>query len=335
MIIPPKSWKDKDHHYLYALESQWYRSLAVIQNELCYATYDFYRFRNMHTLFLPVTTNSISSPMGLGSDSLPVEINLFSQKTYLADSMQFMLEYGCRYFENGCFYLMPSFRGETADTRHLCQFYHSEAEIPGTLDDVMTLVEEYIRFLCCVFLKNCSDMILNIAGTIEHITKMFEIEKIPRVSYDEAVQALSHIEDCLKYDKDNALTFITAKGEHELIRQYNGVVWLTHMDKKIVPFYQATADGIHASCADLLFGIGESVGCGERHATGTEVKNALSEHQVDCKPYEWYIHMKESYPLKTAGFGMGTERFILWLLKQDDIRDCQLLPRFNGEVFIP
>lgn len=199
----------------------------------------------------------------------------------------------------------------------------------------MTLVEEYIRFLCSAFLKNCSNTILNIAGTTEHITKMLEADNIPRISYDEALRVLSPFEGCLRYDKENQLTFITAKGEQELIRQYNGFVWLTHMDKKIVPFYQATADGIHASCADLLFGIGESVGCGERHATGAQVINALSEHQVDNTPYEWYIRMKERYPLKTAGFGMGTERFILWLLKQDDIRDCQLLPRFNGEVFIP
>ena len=63
--------------------------------------------------------------------------------------------------------------------------------------------------------------------------------------------------------------------------------------------------------------------------------NALNEHQVDPISYDWYLKMKERYPLKTSGFGMGTERFMLWLLKQDDIRDFQLLPRFNGEVFIP
>ena len=47
------------------------------------------------------------------------------------------------------------------------------------------------------------------------------------------------------------------------------------------------------------------------------------------------IKMKDIYPLKTSGFGMGIERFILWLTKQDDIRDCQILPRFNGVNIIP
>lgn len=230
---------------------------------------------------------------------------------------------------------MPSFRGESADKRHLCQFYHSEAEIPGKLDDVILLVEEYIHYLCTAFLNHCSSTITNIAGTTEHIIAMLNKRNFPRVTYDDAISFLADIEDCLQNDAENNLTFITSKGESELIRQYDGVVWLTDMDKSIVPFYQASDDGVHAKCADLLFGIGESVGCGERHTTDQEVLRSLAEHQVDSMPYDWYIQMKEHYPLKTSGFGMGTERFILWLLKQDDIRDCQLLPRFNGEIFVP
>ncbi len=39
--------------------------------------------------------------------------------------------------------------------------------------------------------------------------------------------------------------------------------------------------------------------------------------------------------MKTSGFGMGIERFILWLLNHNDIRDCQILPRFNGINVLP
>ena len=31
---------------------------------------------------------------------------------------------------------------------------------------------------------------------------------------------------------------------------------------------------------------------------------------------------------------MGIERYILWLTNQRDIRDCQILPRFNGKEII-
>lgn len=45
--------------------------------------------------------------------------------------------------------------------------------------------------------------------------------------------------------------------------------------------------------------------------------------------------MKDSFPLKTAGYGMGVERFLLWVLGHDDIRDLQILPRFNGQSVVP
>ena len=57
-------------------------------------------------------------------------------------------------------------------------------------------------------------------------------------------------------------------------------------------------------------------------------------HNVNENEYGWYIKMKDKYPLKTSGYGMGIERYILWLTKKDDIRDCQLLPRFNGEEIV-
>ncbi len=61
--------------------------------------------------------------------------------------MKFFLEYACCVNKNGCYYIAPSFRGEKADDRHLSQFFHSETEIIGNLDDVMNLIESYVRHL--------------------------------------------------------------------------------------------------------------------------------------------------------------------------------------------
>ena len=141
-----------------------------------------------------------------------------------------------------------------------------------------------------------------------------------------------------KYFEYNKLGFrnITKKGEEALIDYFNGCVWITNFDIKAVPFYQSTnTDKRYANNADLLIGIGETVGAGERYRTGKEVREALKLHQVSEDEYKWYIEMKDKYPMKTSGFGMGIERFILWLTKKDDIRDCQILPRFLGKDIIP
>ena len=111
---------------------------------------------------------------------------------------------------------------------------------------------------------------------------------------------------------------ITRLGEKKLIDHF-GVVWLTHFPRLIAPFYQAKSiDGLTVECADLLIGIGETVGCGERHATGEDVRLGLEEHQVPVADYEWYVQMKNKYPLRTAGFGLGLERFLLWVLQHND-----------------
>lgn len=157
--------------FLSTLSTDWYHTIADLENAISCASIDFYRSKQLSTLHLPITTGAIISPMGLGSRSLPVKIKLFGQETYLADSMQFFLEYGCRLHSTGCYYIMPSFRGEDADNRHLCQFYHSEAEIPGTITDVMQFVEEYLRYLCKYILENCANVVLKQTGSLFTLKK--------------------------------------------------------------------------------------------------------------------------------------------------------------------
>ncbi len=343
LYVRPRSiWKNMDIHYLEVFEDEWYKIVTSIDNVISYETFKFYEERNMKTLHLPITTGTISSPMGLGSDSSPVEIDLFGIKTYLADSMQFMLEYGCRIFNEGCFYIMPSFRGENADQRHLCQFYHSEAEIIGGLDDVMKLAEDYIKYLCRQLIAKCGDIIYKVTGTLSHIEKTANREGgFNRISLEDAISLLKMNQDGSGEVYYNAapegFKVLTNAGEKRLTELFGGFVWVTNYEHLSLPFYQAFADESqkYAKNADLLFGIGEVVGLGERHKNYEEVKKALEIHKVPEDEYRWYIEMKKRYPLQTSGFGMGVERFILWVLMHDDIRDCQILPRFNGVVCTP
>ena len=112
-------------------DDPWFAALAAAEHELSCATFDFYRGKGMQTLHLPVTTGSISSPMGLGSDSTPVKIQLFGQPVYLADSMQFFLEFGCRLMPKGCFYIMPSFRGRRPTSGTCASFTTARQRSPG------------------------------------------------------------------------------------------------------------------------------------------------------------------------------------------------------------
>lgn len=337
----PNLWKSEKDFYLNVLVNPWYKLLVKLENLVSMETMIFYEEKGIITMHLPVTTGSISSPMGRGSDSLPVKVNLEGIDTYLADSMQFLLEYGCRLNEKGVYYVMPSFRGEKADERHLCRFYHSEAEIPGNLEDVMNLVEEYIKYLSKKILENFKEELEKAIGDVSHIEKIANYKgNFPRITFNQAEQALKekfgdNLNDYIEYN--DGWRNITRKAEQELIKIYDGIVWITNYDILAVPFYQKFDNDLAGTTknADLLFGIGETVGCGERHQNDMDLLKSMKLHEVDKEEYEWYIKLKEKYPLQTAGFGMGIERYLMWVLKASDIRNMQICLRFNGKNILP
>ncbi|QMU80502.1 asparaginase [Streptacidiphilus sp. PB12-B1b] len=316
------------------MDSAWYAALLDLQDTITSATVGFWTERGVRFGHLPVTTGSVSSPMGLGSDSLPVKVDLFGAPTYLADSMQFSLEYLCRLSPRGAYYLMPSFRGEAPDATHLCQFFHSEAEVPGGLPEVMTLVEEYLRHLVAELAARHADLIRAAAGSLDHVESLLDRPRpFRQLTFDEAVAGLE--DDPRFVVHEDGWRNLTRAGERALMDMFGDFLWITHWDALAVPFYQGQDARGRALNGDLLFGPGEVVGAGERHVGPVELTDALRRHTVPAEDYDWYLRMKTRAPLRTAGFGMGVERFLMWLLGQQDIRNLELLPRVNGRTILP
>lgn len=333
MISPPKTWDTPTSHLTEAITNDWYKTIQSILSEIFYTTTAFYRKREMDAALLPITCGSVSSPMGLGSDSEPVCVDLFGEKTYLADSMQFQLEYILRNSDApGVFYVMPTFRGETPDNNHLNQFFHSEAEIKGGLAQVMQLVNEYVSSLTEGILNSYGDIL----PETKHLINLLAYDtKFPQVKFSDAIVELKEVNGALEEIIPGHFS-ITRAGEKHLIQEYGGVVWLTHMDKLTVPFYQKSSiSNDYAECADLLFGMGEIVGCGQRHTSYPDLIQTMQTHRISSEDYDWYLKMKEIFPLETSGFGMGIERFVMWLLQTNDIRDISILPRIKGHKFGP
>uniref|UniRef100_A0A8C7XJX7 Aminoacyl-transfer RNA synthetases class-II family profile domain-containing protein n=1 Tax=Oryzias sinensis TaxID=183150 RepID=A0A8C7XJX7_9TELE len=260
--------------------------------------------------------------------------------------MQFVLEYFLRFQEDlpGTYYISPSFRGEDPDATHLNQFYHVECELLGNMDDAISVAEGYLAHLTRSMLKKHSDLILSSAGTLTHVTallsKLQGNSALPRIPLDQAIPMMPSV-DCLEWVQDGQPEFgrkLTRKGERVLIEKYGGAVWLTEMDHLGVPFYQAYVEGTKrhkAKAADLLLGLGETVGLGERHSTREMVQEALVHHQVPEESYKWYIDMRQVKPLLTSGWGMGTERYLCWLLQHNDVRDLHIIPRLKGKKYMP
>ncbi|HER4475247.1 TPA: amino acid--tRNA ligase-related protein, partial [Streptococcus pyogenes] len=142
--------------------------------------------------------------------------------------------------------------------------------------------------------------------------------------------------DSLEYNDEHHFYVLTDVGEKKLMEHFEGVVWVKNYPCKSVPFYQRfSTDHLFAYNADLLLGIGETVGCGERCETYEEVVENMNYLQVDASEYSWYLEMKKTRPMKSSGFGLGVERLIAWILKCDDVRKVQLISRENGIDYLP
>ncbi|KAH6616858.1 putative asparaginase like 1 [Boeremia exigua] len=343
----PKLWKTPSTFAMSALHSPWYTAMLRLQSTLIHTSVDFFnQCMGYRYVIVPMTTGSISSPMGLGSDSQPVSIELAGTRTYLADSQQFTLEYALRLEDGlkGAYYLGTSCRGEDPDATHLNQFCHVECELLGELEDGMRVANEYVIALVQAFKKNHRIEVERIAGTTKHLDDMLDLYQahgnaFPMITLDDALALPEMTENMWYYAVEGRPQYgrcLSRVGEQMLIAKFGGAVWLTEMDHMSVPFYQAYAgDNRKARCGDLLIGMGEVVGCGNRHETAEQALDALERHEVDPAEYDWYVEMRKVKELNTTGWGIGSERFLAWILQHDDIRDIQLLPRLKGMLCAP
>jgi asparaginyl-tRNA synthetase len=336
-VTPPRTFdSNSPGAFLTALRSPWYRLVADLHDTVLSATTAYAHSRGLKHLWLPLTTRTITCPTALGSDSEAVQVTVGDVQTYLPDSMQFMLEYGCRLTPGGCYSVMPSFRGEEPDASHLNQFVHSEAEIVGDLDDLMDYVDGYVRALAGAILDQHGDRIAVARGDVSHLERMVDhTAPFERVTFEEAVGIVGDVDGCVR-DEGEWRT-LTRRGERLLMSRVREFVWMHHLDSLAVPFYQAFGDDESrtARCADLFFGVGEVVGSGERHADPDQLRKSMAIHNVREEEYAWYVRMREEAPMLTSGFGMGVERFLMWVLRHDDIRDIPLVSRVNEPAAWP
>lgn len=346
-------WRDTKGYAIRALNSPWHTTLFRLQNTLFQASNDFFRSPTVDFKYLivPLTTGSISSPMGFGSDSQPVSIQLHNHQTYLADSQQFLLEYALRLESSvpGVYYVGTSCRGEDPDATHLNQFCHVECELLGGLQQAIATANQYVVSLARAFLTQHGAEIVACAGSTAHVESLLDLysrhgNAFPIVTLEEALALPELTDEMWEYAVPGQIQYgkkITRCGEKMLIQRYGGAVWLTEVDHLSTPFYQAYTSvsdrgiGAKAKAGDLLFGLGEVLGCGERHETLQDTLQALRQHEVDPEEYKWYVDMRSVKPLRTSGWGIGTERFLAWVLQHDDIRDLQLLPRLKGLDIAP
>ncbi len=296
-------------------------------------------------------TPCISSPIGPGSDSEVIPIKFGKLDTFLVDSSQFGFEPLIFRTLDKVYCYLPSMRGEKPDKRHLNQFFHCEAEIVGTLQELTPIMEGYVRALADTFLAMeplVSRMSKDYRKTRQALKRISNSKSFEKISFDDAFSKLAKNKDAKKFTSSTKFgRSINSSGELALLRSETGdmPLWMYGFDRDTVAFYQKpdpraigkviNADLLFPPLADGGFG-GEIIGSGQRQDTPEEMYESLRRQSINPKPYEWYIDLRKQAGYRTtSGFGLGVERFIAWALGYESIQDVALYPRLKNIKTIP
>lgn len=340
---------DGKTHYKEVARSPYYQALTILRHYVKRAC-DIYwgDMQNAYNMDLFMITQSVSSPMGPGSDSEAISLRFGNHNAYLVDSSQFGFEPILINGVEKVYCYLPSMRGEDPNARHLNQFYHCEAEISGTLEELKPQIENFVKFLAETMLSMTNILSLisaNSTVSIRKLSLLLETMKFQEIEFDDAMQVLkdSGHEGVARESEIGQDISIETELKLMEILETKTPIWVNHYDRDRVAFYQKPYKNNKVINADLLFPPliegsfgGEIVGSGQRQDNVDEIYESLRRQGLNPEPYEWYIDLRRLTDYKTtSGFGLGIERFIAWALCRDRVQDVILYPRLKNTISLP
>lgn len=333
-----KHYKPNLHIYNLVHQS-YYKNLIQLRNTITLSCDVYFQKIGAPKVDLFLITQGITSPMGKGSDSLPLPFRFGNRKAFLADSSQFGMEPLVQQHHKIVYCYLPSFRGEKPDDHHLNQFFHCESEMRGNYHDAMKIAEGLVKFLTKKAIEGHRQHLYTFR---KHNFKEVEYiidKKFPIVKFDEAVALLERHRRGYYVQQRSYGRIISRGGETEITRivSKNRIpVWISHYDRDVVPFYQKPdpTNPNRALCADLIFPPikgsfgGEDIGLGQRQDLPKEIVESLTRQGIRGREnYRWYMNLRKDRSYQTtSGFGFGIERFLAWLLRLRSINDVALYP---------
>lgn len=237
----------------------------------------------------------------------------------------------------------PTFRAENSNTpRHAAEFWMIEPEIAfADLDDDMDLIESCVKFCIEYVMENCPEE-MNFFNSMIDKTLLERLNHVKnsdfkRMTYTEAIDILAKAkEDGHKFEFDKIYWGMDLASEHERYiteQVVKGPVFLIDYPKEIKSFYmRLNDDGKTVAACDLLVpAVGELVGGSQREERYDLLKKKMEELGND-KSLEWYLDTRRFGGCKHAGFGIGFDRFMMYLTGVNNIRDVQPFPRTANNI---
>ncbi len=291
-----------------------------IKADLLRALRDFLDREEVLEVTPPVLTGN---PAEGGAEAFAIDY--FGRPGYLSQTAQLYLEAMLSPHER-VYALTPSFRAEKSRTpRHLTEYQHLEVELAWTdLGELMSFIERMLVDAAhAVARKRPAELKLlgRSPDELERLSAPF-----PRLSYAAAVDRLAAAGFPVSFGSD-----LGTAEERALTLESAEFLFVTRYPKERKAFYmlETPGDPRTVEATDLLGpeGYGEIVGASCRETDLDRLTRRLAETGADPAEYDWYLDLRRHGNVPHAGFGLGVERLLRWMLRREHIRETTPFPR--------
>jgi len=303
-----------------AIRSQESVAIFRVKAELLRAFRAFFDREEVVEMTPPVLTGNAAEG---GAEAF--QFDYFGRPGYLSQTAQLYLE-ALLFPHERVYALTPSFRAEKSRTpRHLTEFLNLEVELAWC--DFAVLLEFIERMMVDVLHAVAERRGKELKSLGRPPEELLAIRApFERIRYSEAIDRLAKLGFPVHFGSD-----LGTAEERALTLESKNPLFVTHYPRELKAFYmlQSRDDPRTVEASDLLGpeGYGEIVGASCRETDIARLKERIVQIGAKVEEYEWYLDLRRHGNIPHAGFGLGVERVLRWVLRREHIRDTTPFPR--------
>ncbi len=304
-----------------------------VRSVLAMAIHEFFQNQGFIYVHAPIITGNDAEGAGevftvTTRKDANYQDDFFGKKASLTVSGQLQAEAFALAFRD-VYTFGPTFRAENSNTvRHASEFWMIEPEIAfADLADDMDLMEDMVVSCINYVLENCPEEMKFFNEMIDK-TLLERLERVRntrfvRMPYTEAIEHLKKADVKFEYPVQWGMDLQSEHERYICEQVVNGPVFLTDYPKDIKAFYMRLNDDNKtvAACDLLVPGVGELIGGSQREERLDILKSRMAEFHIEEESMEWYLDLRRYGGVKHAGFGLGFERFLMYITGITNIRD--------------
>lgn len=265
--------------------------------------------------------------------------DFFGSKTGLTVSGQLQGELFATAFTD-IYTFGPTFRAENSNTsRHASEFWMIEPEVAfADLAANCQLAEDFFRYMVQYALEHCREDLEFFnqfveKGLIERLEKVVATA-FQSMTYTEAIERLQQCGQSFEFPVEWGCDL---QSEHEryLTEQIvGGPLFVTDYPAGIKAFYMRdNDDGRTVAAMDLLVPkVGEIIGGSQREERLDILQRKMRSFDINPESLDWYLDIRRWGSCPHAGFGLGFERFLMYVTGMENVRDVIPFPRTPGNA---